>query len=184
MIIELEKINNEANKSIHDDYYGFDASNVTDVKSFQDWMDANYGKWAIDSSKNRYSVDKNPKKGYGYFRAQTQEAYRKFGAEYEALFNESSKNTGINPMGSISPKKPKIDIDKVGSIADKAADLYNKLFGKKGSSEVYAPIPQDNTNYGTPKDDKRGLSNSAIVGIVAGGLATLGLIIYLVNKSK
>lgn len=75
-----------------------DLGGVEGVKAFQDWLDQNKGKWAYSTrSKTNYSVNQNPKRGYGNYGSNTQKMWNDPKVKEEYLNSKGQKDKTFAP---------------------------------------------------------------------------------------
>lgn len=216
VVINNKKVNRpsmylSANGGDDEDFYDIDGKNKSQVKAFQDWMDATHPNWV-----NGKNLNKGP--GYGTYGPSTTKAYANYGAEYDALKSNTSTQTQTTQTQSsntqqagstqstqssdpnLSATDPKGQ-KKKGHFWNKAKGaweaakqgggifdtLKNKISDtvdslKGGGSQSSVNTTPSSSN--SPSSQKTGMSTGAKVAIGVGVAAILGFIIYKVVKSK
>lgn len=186
-------------------YSYIDKNNPTEVRAFQDWLDAKGLKWvgATNSTRTNGSA-LNKGVGYGTFGPSTTAAYNVYGAEWEATRTASAtpsappvpitvvtQNVPSVPAGA-QPTTAQIEEQKKkGVFWDKAkrvwitakdSGLLNVLanwFGlgpKPQAQPTAAPMPA--------APEGRKMSKGLQTGLIIGGVVVLGLVIYAFAKKK
>lgn len=161
-----------------DDFYGIDGKNVSQVKAFQDWLDAKGIKWvgATNSARSNGSF-LNKGNGYGSYRNNTKKAYGVYGTEWESSVvggstpinttTSSSTQSSTPPTASAVPpttanvekmKKKGFNWDKTKGVWTKAQGFWSKLdeTGLLGKAGDYFGINLGNkpqTDGGAPIDN-------------------------------
>jgi len=197
----IVKTQNEIITDASDDYLSFDASNKALVKKFVAWHNA-----------KGYTPKLINNEGVVIKGKPTEKAIAKYGAEFDAMaatlsnmFNpllSSDSTPTTSAIANINSQlnDPSISAAKKEELKNKLTALYQKgkdsgLFDIVGgflkdklgmgqstsgsSSGVYSGSPDYSVNY---PEAKKGLSTGAIVGIVVGAAAVIGLIVYAAKK--
>jgi hypothetical protein len=179
-----------------DIFLALDGKNPSLVRDFQDWMDDNYPTWLNGKKLNKGE-------GYGKFRKNTQEAYKKYGEQYEKGNRgiglakpkvEKPATPTVIPAVNPSPtqiaeaKKKGFNWDKARGVFVKAQELgiIDALLGKLGiTPKTTTEFPEVGTETGMPLPDgeKKGMNTTTKVLIGVGVIAVIGVILYSV-KSK
>jgi hypothetical protein len=181
-----------------DIFLALDGKNPSLVRDFQDWMDDNYPTWLNGKKLNKGE-------GYGKFRKNTQEAYKKYGEQYEKGNRgiglakpkvEKPATPTVIPAVNPSPtqiaeaKKKGFNWDKARGVFVKAQELgiIDALLGKLGiTPRTTTELPEVGTETGMPLPDgeKKGMNNTTKILIGVGVIAVIGVILYSAkSKSK
>lgn len=173
------------------------SSSKTEIKAFQDWMDAKHPNWVNGKNLNKGS-------GYGTFGPSTSKAWGSFGSEYSASLTTAVGSALASAGSNLSTTNPKTGETKKGMFWDKAKGVWVKaqesgllnqlggllggLIGKKqGTGDTpttwTGETPAPST---TPpaEGDKKPMSTTTKVLIGVGVVAVLGVIIYMATKKS
>lgn len=184
--------------SVDGEHFSYiDKNSPTDIKAFQDWLDAKGVKWvkASNAARNNGSL-LNKGGGYGVYGPSTANAYAVYGAEWEA------KKSGGGDIKVVTNGVPKIaaggsptvsqiqEQKKKGIIWNKAkgvwvtakdlgiVDALLNTFVKKSDTSAIE-------NQGLPATESKGGGKLVKTVLVIGGVALGAYIVYkLVKKSK
>jgi hypothetical protein len=179
-------------------FLALDGSNPSLVRDFQDWMDDNYPTWLNGKKLNKGE-------GYGKFRKNTKEAWKKYGEQYEKGNRgiglakpkvEKPASPTIIPAVNPTPtqiaeaKKKGFDWDKARGVFIKAQELgiVDALLNKLGITPrtTTPPVGVDTTfdPSGSPSEESKGMGTTTKVLIGVGILAVVGVILYSVSSGK
>lgn len=139
----------------------FDSTKESEVKAFQDWLDANKGNWHPIYGK----INKKPLNLYGVYDAQTKRAYETYGKEFDEFVKKLVGNIttfGLPTLGGTTVV-PKISQPSVTTTTTTTLDTESK---KKEEEEK-----------------KRKRTRNIIIASSV-GVVVLGLVIYLVTRKK
>jgi hypothetical protein len=193
------------------DYYlNIDGTNKTQVKQFQDWLDNNYPTWLKGGKLKRGAgygtFGPSTKAAYTQYGAQweaTQGNAQSQGGTGQGTQNAITQATTPAPVTTQTPAtdpnlastdakgktNPGHFWDKAkgvwvkakdAGLVDQATGWLSNLFGgsSQPSTSSNAPV---NTNDPGPKP---GMSKGMKIGLVVGGIAVLGIIIYAATRPK
>lgn len=203
----IVKTKNKITTDLEDNFLSFDSKNTAQIKAFQNWMDIKHPNW-VGATNADLSNGKNLNKGAGYgkYGSSTQKANKRYGAEFDAAvggFTQSivdSTTPTTSQIANINAQlnDPSISAAKKEELKNKLNALYQKgqesgLFdivggfikNKLGIGENVSTYPEGGYGTGLPSDypsEKKGLSTGAIIGIVVGAAAVIGIIVYATKK--
>jgi hypothetical protein len=118
---------------------------TSDVKKFQDWMDANHANWLNDGS----SLNKDTSKGYGNYGSQTTKAWTSYGSAYKSSTGTATKSFKVYSKISLNPIKT--NVNDLFSLKYAAKDEYlGMLTGISvkdflGTNYLQITMPDDNS---------------------------------------
>lgn len=204
----IVRTKNGIETNTQDEYLNFDSKNTAQIKAFQNWMDVKHPNWVGATNadlSNGKSLNKGS--GYGNYGTSTQKANKRYGAEFDAAVGgftqaivESSTpttsaianiNSQLNDPNISSAKKEELK-NKLTALYQKGKDsglfdivggfLKDKLGIGQNTGGNYGGEPIGTPDYSGYPEAKKGLSTGAIVGIVVGAAAVIGLIVYAAKK--
>ena len=174
-------------------------SSTTEVRAFQDWMDAKHPNWVNGSNLNKGS-------GYGTFGPSTSKAWASYGTEYSSNLTTAVGSALASAGSNLSTSNPKTGETKKGMFWDKAKGVWVKaqqsgllnqlggllggLLGKNGATgsagqtwtgETPAPAPSSTTPE-QPGKQPMSMTTKVLIGV--GVVAVLGVIIYVATKKN
>lgn len=205
----IVKTKNKITTDLEDNFLSFDSKNTAQIKAFQNWMDIKHPNW-VGATNADLSNGKNLNKGAGYgkYGSSTQKANKRYGAEFDAAvggFTQSivdsttpttSQIANINAQlndPSISAAKKEELKNKLNALYQKGQEsglfdivggfIKNKLGIGDSTGTGYGSESYGTTDYSASyPTEKKGLSTGAIIGIVVGAAAVIGIIVYATKK--